>query len=161
MVKLRELALSSAGKIVLHSMPGRKELWAEAKAALLQYEISHVLCLNDASEIDEKSPEYGQAIKQGGFVDHFIQLPVTDFSVPDDIQSYRRQIHAIALDVEKGAHLLIHCAAGVGRTGCAAMAVLQELGFSEHEAREKVLAAGSTPETAEQWAFIESYQTVN
>lgn len=154
----RELSLDTKGRIFLHSMPARLEPWSDFLQASSASDISHILCLTSRAEIAEKSPCYALAIAQGDFVEHFIPLAVKDFSIPVDQQEYANQMRHLAGEVTQGAHLLIHCAAGIGRTGCAAMAVLKELGFNGDEAKEKVLAAGSTPETAEQWAFIQAYQ---
>lgn len=157
----RQLDWTGAGRIYLHSMPGRKEAWDHFLAEKQAMAISHVLCLTSDCEISEKSPDYASAIERDAIVDHLIKLGVEDFSIPEDLPRYINQIRALACEVESGAHLLIHCAAGIGRTGCAAIAILYELGVSYAVASDAVLAAGSTPETDEQWAFIQDYCAVN
>ena len=162
MVKFREIAVDQTGKLYLHSMPGRNELWDEAARAIKQYNIHHILCLNSNAEIHQKSPEYGaflaDALAVENLVSQITQISIEDFSIPVDIESYTAQINLVAQSLAQGEHILIHCAAGIGRTGCAAIALLQELGMSASESQSKVLAAGSNPETDEQWGFIRAYQ---
>jgi protein-tyrosine phosphatase len=162
MEKFREVAIAHKGKIFLHSMPGRKESWSEAKQAIAQHNISYILCLTANAELIEKSPDYAAFIESElankAPVKQIIHIAIEDFSIPTDAGLYTEQINLAAQSVIQGAHLLIHCAAGIGRTGCAAIALLQELGASASEAQSLVLAAGSNPETDEQWRFIRGYR---
>ncbi len=164
MVMFREIEIAQKGKVFLHSMPGRKEVWHDAKKAFEDNSISHVLCLTSSAEMHEKSPEYAAFFKQEQaqkeIVKRFIHISIEDFSIPKDSDFYRKQISLAADAVVQGAHLLIHCAAGIGRTGCAAIVLLQELGLSASEAQSLVLAAGSHPETDQQWGFIRAYKPI-
>ena len=53
-----------------------------------------------------------------------------------------------------GRRVLIHCGAGIGRTGTLAVCVLVALGQTRAEAEAVVRAAGSQPETPEQHALV-------
>jgi protein-tyrosine phosphatase len=53
-----------------------------------------------------------------------------------------------------GQNVLLHCAAGIGRTGTAAACVLKRLGLPVDEALQRVREAGSNPETAVQSGLV-------
>lgn len=59
--------------------------------------------------------------------------------------------------IRQGGTVLLHCAAGVGRTGTAAVCILLTLGLPLHEAYGLVRSAGSGPETPEQRRFVEDF----
>ncbi|MEX2443140.1 MAG: hypothetical protein WD492_06030 [Alkalispirochaeta sp.] len=50
---------------------------------------------------------------------------------------------------------LVHCGAGVGRTGTFADAVLMSLGYTYNDAYEEINAAGSHPEMPAQREFLQ------
>ena len=50
--------------------------------------------------------------------------------------------------------VLLHCAAGLGRTGSAAACLLKALGVEANEALQRVREAGSNPQNAEQSGLV-------
>ena len=56
--------------------------------------------------------------------------------------------------LESGENLLIHCGAGIGRTGTLAASVLISLGKNLNESLDAVRSAGSNPETEEQMDLV-------
>jgi protein tyrosine/serine phosphatase len=50
--------------------------------------------------------------------------------------------------------VLMHCAAGLGRTGTAAACLLKALGLEAGEALQRVRDAGSNPQNAEQSGLV-------
>jgi len=53
-----------------------------------------------------------------------------------------------------GERVLIHCGAGIGRTGMLATCVLMHLGVSRCEATQAVTGAGAGPETIPQEGLV-------
>jgi protein-tyrosine phosphatase len=85
----------------------------------------------------------------------FENHPIVDFGLPDQ-SAFRRLVAHITDHLQNGAHVAIHCRAGIGRSGMVASAVLIRLGYAPEQAIEKVsIARGvSIPDTIEQRQFI-------
>ena len=56
--------------------------------------------------------------------------------------------------LREGQAVLLHCAAGLGRTGTAAACVLKALGLDAPEALQRIRDAGSNPQNAEQSGLV-------
>jgi len=88
---------------------------------------------------------------------HVIHFPIKDFSIPGKLVSF----HSLILDITsrlKIGNLLIHCSAGIGRTGMVASSILISRGSTVNDAIHQVreVRPGSV-ETAEQRDFLEDY----
>ncbi len=142
------------GELRLHSMPGRYEPLAGVCAEIQAVGIEIIICLAPVEEIRRKSPAYADALAGNALpcpVEHF---PVSDYGVPDNRENFWSLASGIANRLNEGRRVLIHCGAGVGRTGTLATCVLLALGVLQEEAARAVSAAGSHPETAEQRALV-------
>jgi protein-tyrosine phosphatase len=82
-------------------------------------------------------------------------FPIVDFGVPSDRARFLELVNSIAFDLRGGANILLHCAAGIGRTGTVASCVLAALGVPVDEATQRVYAAGSYAERPEQVDLIQ------
>lgn len=137
-------------------MPGRYKALREFVDQCRSEAIDEVVCLVDEKEIEKKSPEYAAALKAGQFPLAMTQIPVLDYGVPDDVNEFVTSAQEVVEKLRRGRNLVIHCAAGVGRTGMFAILVLHEAGESIAAARAAVQRAGSKPENEEQNAFLEN-----
>lgn len=144
------------GRMFLTGMPGRyhsiqdalKE-WNNLKAAVGK-ERMLMLSLVDEQEIRHRSPEYAKSMHAGLWEGERLSFPIPDFGVPSDEKAFREMVVSVADGVRNGANVVIHCGAGIGRTGMVAVCVLAALGIQVKEAIRIVRAAGSGPETPEQ-----------
>jgi protein-tyrosine phosphatase len=103
----------------------------------------------------ELSPAYHALISRGKLPFRWLHLPVPNFGVPPDPGSFRGGVEEIAQALRNGDAVMMHCAAGLGRTGSAAACVLKALGLPTQEAVERVREAGSNPQNAQQSGFVE------
>jgi protein-tyrosine phosphatase len=153
---LREVRLppNITGRLYLHSMPGRSEPFKKVCEEIASKNISRVVCLAPGDEIRKKSPEYHAALVQG-VPWRLVEFPLTDYGVPDDRRAFRALAKDTASALRAGEGILIHCGAGVGRTGTLAVAVLLGLDQALSDALKIVKAAGSGPETEGQRELLE------
>ena len=144
------------GRLFLTAMPGRTGTLRADLRQISAQEITTILRLTDLAEVTSLSPDYATAWASGADLPpRRISHPIPDFSTPSDSGSYRQMTQSIANRLQDGERVLIHCAAGIGRTGMTAIAVLCALGLAPEEARKRVAAAGSGPETPAQKAFVQ------
>jgi hypothetical protein len=149
------------GRLYLHSMPGRREPLEAAIAALREREIGCVVCLAPTAELARKSPEYAAAIDALTLAERarvpsleWDHLPIDDLGAPADTAAFWAVAQSTASRLRSGEHVLIHCAAGVGRTGTLAICVLLALGVPLDAARDLVRAAGAGPEVEAQERLV-------
>ena len=154
----RPVPLSSflcPGKLFLTSMPGRCEPIEQFLMEIDEHEIDHILCLVSDEEIAEKSPDYLEAIQRGTIPARLWQHEIPDYGVPEQPFEILQAVESMKQILIRGESVVIHCAAGIGRTGMVAVLLLTRLGLSLPTATRAIEQAGSTPETKEQWDFID------
>jgi hypothetical protein len=155
-MSLRPVALPAGvpGRLWLSSMPGRFESWSAFEAQARGAGLALVVCLAAREEVCELSPQYDQALATGGAPFRWMHLPMRNFGLPDDPAGFRRDVQEVVRALRDGQAVLLHCAAGLGRTGTAAACVLKALGLDAQEALARVREAGSNPQNAQQSGLV-------
>jgi protein-tyrosine phosphatase len=153
---LRRLALPKGvpGEVLLTAMPGSQGDFSTRRDAIEAAGVDAVLCLTPLAEIEKKSTAYAEAIKSHQLPWKQMMLPMPDFDVADDRDAWLAHIREVAHQLQEGQTVLIHCAAGIGRTGTAAICLLMSLGERHDAALRAVKAAGSDPEAVPQQELI-------
>ena len=146
------------GQLLLHSMPGRYELWEVFLAQAKELGLDRIACLAGPEEIARKSPVYAEALEQGlpYPVDFF---PIPDFAQPSDPEAFAVFLDRLVIHLREGERILLHCAGGIGRTGTACACLLSRLGCPVDEALDRTRAAGSEPETPSQQRWVDEFAT--
>jgi protein-tyrosine phosphatase len=150
-----EMPPAVSGQLWLGSMPGRFEPWAAFELQAQRSGLALVVCLTPRTELAELSPDYHAAVTSGRVPFRWQQMPMRNFGLPEEPPAFRRDVHAIADALRRGDAVLLHCAAGMGRTGAAAACVLKALGLPTVDALRRVRAAGSNPQNAEQSGLVD------
>jgi atypical dual specificity phosphatase len=155
----RSLALPDLvhGSLWLAPMPGRLEPWDEFLQQARRAGLTRIVCLTPIEEVRALSVPYHDALQQGGLPCAWMHLPMRNFGLGEDDQAFRDGIAALAQALGGGESILLHCAAGIGRTGTAAACVLKRLGLGRAQALQRVRDAGSNPETAVQSGLIDTF----
>jgi protein-tyrosine phosphatase len=152
-----ELPVAGPGQVWLGAMPGRLESWPSFLDEARRRGLQQVLCLNPMFEIERLSPAYADAINKATLPFRWTHLPMQDFGLAAALDDYRAAIDEVAATVRGGGVVLLHCAAGIGRTGTAAACLLKRLGAPTAVALQRVRDAGSNPESALQRGLIDCF----
>jgi protein-tyrosine phosphatase len=152
-----ELPADVRGHLWLSAMPGRSAPWPAFQAEAQRARLALVVCLTPHAEMRELSPGYHAAVANGTAGFRWRNLPMRNFGLPEDAEGFRRDVQAIAQALRSGDAVLLHCAAGMGRTGSAAACVLKALGLPTDDALARVRAAGSNPQNAIQSGLVDLF----
>ena len=145
------------GALWLHAMPGRLEPWPTFLANAQRMRLSLLVCLTPRHELASLSPAYDEALRQSTLPMRWQHLPMRDLGLAANLEVFREGIEQIAQALENGDGALLHCAAGIGRTGTAAACLLKRLGLPREQALQRVRAAGSSPESAAQSGLVDTF----
>lgn len=154
---LRPVALPDAvpGTLWLGAMPGRFESWPSFEAQAQRLKLSQVVCLTPRGEMAELSPAYHAAVSEGTVPFRWRLVAMRNFGSPEDAALFRREVLDLADALRRGESVMLHCAAGIGRTGTTAACLLKALGLPAQEALQRVRNAGSNPQNAEQSGLVD------
>lgn len=153
---VREVVLPDGvpGRLLLDGMPGRHEALPRTWTELTSHGVDTIICLAEPNEIAAASPAYAQALDRGTIPYEIVGHPIPDFGVPSDRGAFWSLAAAVADRLRAGDVLLLHCRAGIGRTGTLAVCILVALGLAADAAHQGVERAGSRPETTAQRDLI-------
>lgn len=156
---LRPVSLPDAvpGSLWLASMPGRYESWSAFLAAARQVDLDRVVCLTPLYEIEGNSPSYLAAIQSGDLPFAWDHLPMRNHGIALQDTAFAALVQRTAERLRAGDDVMVHCAAGIGRTGTFAACLLKALGREASQALADVRAAGSNPESAAQAGLIDRF----
>jgi protein-tyrosine phosphatase len=160
MFRCINLAGLAPGALYLHSMPGRYEPLEDTLQTLSDLGISDIICLAPLAEIKAKSRCYAEVLESDGLPCSHRLFPIPDYGTPTDRGSFASEVEAAAGALRRGDRILVHCGAGIGRTGLFAAGVLVALGLEHTQALRRVEEAGSHPERDEQYALLEWYASM-
>ncbi len=146
-----------SGALWLSSMPGRLESWGGFLDEARLRKLHLVVCLNPLEEVAGLSPHYHKAITEGRLPFRWQHLPMRDFGLGADPAAFKLGVEQLSQSLLLGEQVLLHCAAGLGRTGTVAACVLKQAGLSRDAALAQVRAAGSNPQSALQSGWIERF----
>jgi protein-tyrosine phosphatase len=96
-----------------------------------------------------------QELRHGFTVLH---SPIPDMCAPP-LDQLQMIVQWIDQEIGAGRKVLVHCYAGIGRTGIVLAAYLMHTGMPMHDALSKILSVGSEPQTKEQRDILEDFAT--
>jgi protein-tyrosine phosphatase len=148
---------------------GKHVVGPDVEAVLARTGAHTVVCLTERHELDDRYPDYVQWLDRHHSAElegRAVWFPVHDLNAPV-FDVGRAFVDDLTERVRAGRGLVVHCAAGIGRAGTTAVAMLVALGAAPDAALAHVRAhrpmAG--PEVGSQMQFVtelhEAYQAFN
>ncbi|NJO40086.1 MAG: protein phosphatase [Cyanobacteria bacterium CRU_2_1] len=124
------------------------------------YAIDRLITLLEVHEFEQlQIPDLLNQVKACGMESQW--FPIHDFGTPTSMAELCNLVDSILIAVQQEQTVVIHCKAGLGRTGLVTAACLVALGYSPEEAFAHVRAVrpGSV-ETLEQEAYVSAFVEV-
>ena len=120
------------------SLCGKHAIGPDHAAAMERCGATTVVCLVQAHELADRYPDYLSWLEAnvGG---QAVWFPIHDLH-SRSAQATLQFLTELIRRLEADEHLLMHCAAGIGRTGTIAVCLLMELGLPRDEALAHVRA---------------------
>jgi len=121
--------------------------------------ITHVVSLLEKKEAEMLGLEHEEKLCEERNIS-FIHFPIPDLTLPNpqnDFIDLTQRLHRLCSD---GSRVLVHCRAGIGRTGMTCAAILMHNKLTAAEAIKSISEARglSIPDTKEQTEFINALQ---
>lgn len=123
--------------------------------------VGRIWCLVPGYDLSNQllMPSYEPAAR-ARFGERFHLLPVRDFDTPSDERAFDDAVEAVWAALAAGERVLVHCAAGCGRTGLFGACLGTRAGLDPDRAIEWYEShRGCGPETASQRTWVAMYAT--
>lgn len=147
------------GRLYKMGLPGRFTDLEDDLQEMRKAGVELIVCLTPQDEMQAKSERYFEAVVDQRLGIEHVELPIEDQGVPVDVAAYDELVARVQGLLNEDKAVLVHCAAGIGRTGVFIISVLQNLGHDTAEATQMARGAGSWPENNEQRAFLATRRT--
>ena len=144
-----------AGRLLVMAKPTAGEWIEDEFAGLASAGVRQVVSLLERSEALELGLGDEEALCLANAM-AFRPFPIPDRGVPMDSGKYVCLVQSLLSDIEQGMDTVVHCRAGIGRTGIVAAGVLVCAGNSIEQSLQKVSdARGVTvPDTQQQTEWL-------
>jgi len=115
----------SSGRL---SLCGKHAIGPDHEAALARCGATTVVCLVEAYELVDRYPEYLSWLQSAAAAGDAVWFPIHDLHAPA-LDATLPFLAELQRRLDDGQHLLMHCAAGIGRTGTLAVCLLMMQGM--------------------------------
>lgn len=158
LLNIFSIPINSKGKISIVSRPKGNEFLEESIEYLKQMEIGIVV----SALTNEEEEELGLTL-EGEFCNkygiEFLKFPMQDRGIPLSISEIEIFCRNLALKVQDGFSIGVHCRAGIGRSSILASSIMAHLGYNAKDALNLISQSRriKVPDTEMQEAWINEY----
>lgn len=150
--------ITRIGDGTLHAMAAPRPLQLHNHIRYLKMQgVTKILCLMEPAEMERLGldEEEKWCLSEGIKYENF---PITDHSITS-LSDVKPLAKRLLQEVRSGEHLVVHCFAGIGRTGMICCCILMENGLPAEEAIALTSEKRQlkVPETREQTEFVLAY----
>lgn len=152
-----QVELIGSGFLAVMAKPVSGEWIEDEFKGIANYGICQIVSLLESSEAyDVGLHDEKKLTEKNGM--EFISFPIKDRGLPDSVDKYVELTKNLYHQIAGGKNTVIHCRAGIGRTGMIAAGVLLHCGFEPEEALEYISAKRGiqVPDTEEQRDWVVS-----
>jgi protein tyrosine phosphatase (PTP) superfamily phosphohydrolase (DUF442 family) len=125
--------------LALTECPGRSQPYAASLARIIAWEPTLVISLVEEHEFPSGTAAFGASLAENGI--RWRHFPIRDYDVPGSAAPWAAVSRAARSIIDDGGRVLVHCRAGLGRSGMIAARLLVERGMAPEHAIAKVRAA--------------------
>ncbi|MFZ6875122.1 protein-tyrosine phosphatase family protein [Undibacterium sp. Di27W] len=154
--KVNQLGL---GFLAVMAKPVAGEWIADEFRGIAQFGINRLVSLLETHEIRDLGLQTAPDLCAQNQVE-FVHFPIKDRGLPSSFSATQKLVTQLHDDVVNGSNTVIHCRAGIGRTGLLAAAVLIRHGLDAEAALAMISKARGVivPDTEEQIGWLKKYQ---
>jgi len=143
------------GRLAIMPRPRAGDWLAGEVASWKQSGLDVIVSLLEPSEVTELGLDEERLLcQQAGIT--FLSFPILDRGLPEQAESVRELVNALACSLHAGLGVGIHCRMGLGRSAMIAACVLIALGYSAETAWSRIGTARrlAVPDTREQRDWV-------
>lgn len=149
------VATIGQGKLSVMAKPVVGEWVDEEFGAIANRGVTQIVSLLEVSEAYDLGLDKESLYSERHGID-FRNFPIPDRGLPSSVARFRDFCVAVHTEISRGAHVVVHCRAGIGRTGLVAAAILLREGRDVESAFSQVSKSRGVevPDTPEQYQWI-------
>lgn len=157
---LYEIERIGSGRLALMARPRTGDWASEEFAGLAALGVTEIVSLLESAEAREIGLATEPAYYCAGAGISFHSFPIADRGVPASVEDLSRLACRLYHSCAGGSFAVIHCRAGIGRSGLVSAAVLLHCGFAVRDAFSAISKARGieVPDTAEQSEWLSRHQ---
>ncbi|MBP6782382.1 MAG: dual specificity protein phosphatase family protein [Verrucomicrobiales bacterium] len=154
------VAQIGAGFLAVMPKPTTGE-WIEEEFANISafgiHQVVSLMELDEAADVDLQ--DESQLCQANGM--RFVSYPICDRGLPSSLNDFARFTYELFREIEAGTNTVVHCLAGIGRSGIVSGAVLVHSGMDAEEAFAQISQARGlrVPDTEQQRDWLVRHQS--